>query len=168
MFDYKYLIFLCIIFHNFHIIFSCGCYGSKSCTSNGILCNPFQTNDSCLCDCCPPCNTCEQFLKLNCLTNRYTKHYSLSNNQSNIILKINKSMKPKYIIDQTNNNIVHYLWDPCLRRLLPKGINLTNNTNGIYKLIGRPREKLEKTSFEILFKSLVNQILLVNFTITII
>ncbi|CAF3408980.1 unnamed protein product [Rotaria sp. Silwood1] len=148
--------------------FSCGCYGSKSCTLNGTLCNYDQTNDSCLCDCCPPCNTCQQFLEFSCLANRYTKHYSLSNNQSNIILKINTPMKPQYIIDQTNNDIVQYLWDPCLRRALPNGIYLKNDNNGIYKLIGIPREKLEKTSFEILFKGSVNRILLVNFTITII
>jgi hypothetical protein len=77
-------------------------------------------------------------------------------------------MIPKYIIDQNTREIVRYLWDPCLRRLLPNGINLINDSYSSYKLVGTPTEKLEKTFFEILFKGPVNQIILVNFTITII
>ncbi|CAF3347085.1 unnamed protein product [Rotaria socialis] len=162
----KYLIFMLIIFYNFHGIYSCGCYGSASCTLNGTQCN-YQSNESCLCDCCLPCNTCEQFLKFNCLASRYIKHYTLSENKSDIITKINVRMKPEYIIDERTGGVVPYLWDPCLRRLLPNGIYLKNDNNGKYKLIGVPKEKLEKTYFEILFKGPVSQIVTVSFTITI-
>jgi hypothetical protein len=167
MFAYKYLIFISIIVHNFHLIYSCGCYGSQTCTPNGIQCN-HQSNDSCLCDCCPACNTCKQFFELNCFVYRYTKHYGLSTDQSNLILKTNESIIPNYIIDLTNQEIVRYLWNPCFRRSLPNDIYFINDNDGSYKLVGIPREKLEKTSFEILFKGPVNLILLVHFTITII
>ncbi len=169
MFACKYLIFLCIIPYNFYLVFSCGCYGPTSCTPNGILCDYYHNaTDSCLCDCCPACNTCKQFLELNCLAHQYIKHYSLSNNQSKIIAKINESIISNYIIDQTNGEIVRYLWDPCLRRSLPNDIYLINDTNGSYKLVGIPKEKIEETSFEILFKGPVNLILSIHFTITII
>jgi hypothetical protein len=167
MFVCKYLILISIIVYNFHWISSCGCYGSKSCTVNGTRCD-HQSNDSCLCDCCPACNTCEQFLELNCLADRYLKHFGLSTNQSDIIARINKPLIPNYIIDQHTGEIVRYLWNPCLRRLLPNGINLIDNSYRGYELVGTPTEKLEKTLFEILFKGPVNQIILVNFTITII
>jgi hypothetical protein len=163
MFDYKYLFFLSIFFYNFSWTFSCGCYGSTSCTPDGIQCNS-QSNNSCLCDCCPPCNTCKQFLEFNCLAYRYTTDYSLS---TDIIAKINESITPNYIIDQTNGQIVRYLWDPCIRRSLPNGIYLINDSDGKYQLVGKPTEKLEKTSFEILFKGPVSLIVLVNFTISI-
>jgi len=169
MFACKYLIFLSIIFYHFHPVLSCGCYGSKSCAPTGFQCDyHHETTDSCLCDCCPACNTCEQLLKSNCLAHQYSKHYSLSANQSNIIAKINESIIPNYIIDQINGEIVRYLWDPCLRRILPNDIYLINDTNGSYKLIGIPREKLNETSFEILFKGPVNLIISLNFTISIV
>ncbi len=148
---------------------SCGCYGSKSCMVNGTQCSYYYTPESfCLCDCCSSCNTCEQLLQSNCLANQYRKHYSLSPNQSNLIAQLNQSILPTYIIDQTNGEIVRYLWDPCLRRSLPNGIYLTNDIDGSYKLVGIPREKLDETIFEILFKGPVNLLISVNFTISII
>ncbi|CAF1053411.1 unnamed protein product [Adineta steineri] len=164
MFVFIYLIFIC----NFHYIFSCGCYGSNSCTPNGILCSPYELNNSCLCDCCPPCNTCEQFFQSNCLSHLYSKHYGLSINQSDLIAKINQSNISYDIIDKINDEHVRYLWNPCLRRSLPNGIYLINDNEGRYKLVGIPREKLEKTSYEILFKGPVSLLILIDFTITII
>lgn len=169
MFACKYLIFLLIILGNFYLIYSCGCYGSNSCSPTGINCQyHYEAIDSCPCDCCPPCNTCEQLLQSNCFAHQFIKHYSLSTNQSKLIFKINNSISENYIIDQTTGEIVHNLWDPCLRRLLPNNIYLENTTNGSYKLVGIPKEKLEETSYEILFKSSVNRIISLNFTITII
>jgi hypothetical protein len=169
MFDCKYLIFLSVILYHFHLISSCGCYGSNSCTPNAILCDYYhEATDSCLCDCCPACNTCEQLLQSNCFAHQYKKHYSLSPNQSTIIAKINESIVPTYIIDQTNGEIVRYLWDPCLRRSLPKDIYLTDDPDGSYRLIGTPKEKLNETLFEILFKGPVNLLISINFTISII
>lgn len=149
---------------------SCGCYGSKSCLVNGTQCSYYNTSESflCLCDCCPPCNTCEQLLQSNCLANQYHKHYSLSTNQSIIIAKLNELILPKYIIDQTNGEIVRYLWDPCLRRSFPNDIQLINDTDGSYKLTGIPREKLDETVFEILFKGPTNLLISVSFTLSII
>jgi hypothetical protein len=165
---YKYLIFLSIILYNFHLIFSCGCYGPESCTPSGILCHHDETIDSCFCDCCRVCNTCEQLLESNCFAHQYSKHYSLSTNQSKLIVKINESIIPNYIIDQTNGEIARYLWDPCLRRSLPNDIYLTNDTDESYKLVGIPKEKLEETLFEILFKGPVGQLILLQFIISII
>jgi hypothetical protein len=164
----KYFIYLSIIFYNIHLILSCGCYGSKSCSVNGTLCGYDTSESLCLCDCCPPCNTCEQLLESNCLADRYRKHYSLSTNQSTITGKLNESILSKYIIDQTNGEIVRYLWDPCLRRSLPNGIQLTNDSDGSYKLTGIPTEKLNETVFEILFKGPTNLLISINFTISII
>lgn len=167
MLYYPYPILILIISYNIRGRYACGCYGSRSCRLNGTQCT-YQSSTSCLCDCCPPCNTCEQFLEFGCLENRFSKHYGLSENQSDIITEVNVSMNPKYIIDQTNGNIVRYLWNPCLRRLLPNGIYLENDNEGKYRLVGVPTEKLEKTVFEILFKGPTNLIVLVNFTLTII
>lgn len=169
MYACKYLVFLSIILNNFHLIFSCGCYGSQSCTPTGIFChqNP-DAVDTCLCDCCPACNTCEQLLQLNCFSDRYIKHYSLSKNQSKLTAKINESITEYYIIDQTTGEIARDIWNPCLREILPKNIYLTNHTDGSYQLIGIPKEKLEETSYEIIFKGSVNRIISVHFTITII
>ncbi|CAF1578818.1 unnamed protein product, partial [Adineta steineri] len=96
------------------------------------------------------------------------KHYGLSTNQSDLIAKINQSNISYDIIDKINDEHVRYLWNSCLRRSLPNGIYLINDNEGRYKLVGIPREKLEKTSFEILFKGPVSLLILIDFTITII
>ena len=163
----QYVILVLIFLHKIRTSYSCGCYGSKSCTRTGISCYR-QFNESCLCDCCPPCNTCEQFIKFNCLAHRYVEHYGLSTNQSDIVAKINEPIIANYIIDQTNGNIIRHLWDPCLSRLLPNGIYLERDNDGKYKLCGIPTRKLEKTHFEILFKGPVSLLIYVSFTITII
>ena len=165
----KYLVSLLIIFYKANLICSCGCYGSDSCTPSGDLCysRPSLTAD-CVCDCCTACNTCKQLLEFNCASSRYSNHYSLSNNQSKIIAKQNELLSGYYIIDQTNGERLRYLWDPCLRRSLPHSIHLAHDTDGSYKLVGIPREKMNETLFEIVFKGPVGLLVSLNFTLSIV
>lgn len=169
MFACKYVIFLFIIFYKSRLIGSCGCYGSDSCTPSGDLCysRPSLTAD-CLCHCCTACNTCKQLLEFHCASTRYSNHYSLSNNQSTIIGKENEELSEYYVIDQTNGERLRFLWDPCLRRSLPRGIHLVNDTDGSYKLTGIAREKINETLFEIVFKAPVGVLISLNFTLSIV
>ena len=157
-----------MIFYNSHPILCCGCYGSDSCTPAGTLCYSLSTPTAdCVCDCCAVCNTCKQILQSSCVSSRYSNLYSLSNNQSKIIAKQNEPLPVYYIIDQTTGQRLRYLWDPCLRRSLPDGIRLANDTNGSYKLIGRPRKKMNETLFDIVFKGAAGLIVSLNFTMSV-
>ena len=159
------LVYLCLFLSSIHLGFSCGCYGKNSCTSDGIRCNDFEkTNASCLCDCYPPFNDCEQLLESNCFSNRFRTHFILSTNQSKLIANVNESINSIYIIDQLTGEKVKYLWDPCFRRKLPDGIRLTQDTDGFYKFDGMLREKLDETLFEIVFKAPTSQLISLNFT----
>ncbi|KAI9318846.1 hypothetical protein DFJ73DRAFT_879332 [Zopfochytrium polystomum] len=47
---------------------ACGSYGPTSCTAFGVstLCRTANPAPECVCDCCPPSNTCDQFLTSGC------------------------------------------------------------------------------------------------------
>lgn len=157
-----------LVFAQFHSLAACGCYGSNSCTRHGHHCDR-RTNESCSCDCCPPCNTCEQFLQSHCFAHRFATHYSFAGNQSDLIFKRGETIAPHYYLtDRSTGEAVRYLWNPCLRRALPSGIYLAIDDQQRYQLVGVARDKLAKTSFEIRFKGPVNRLVSVDVPITIV
>lgn len=105
MLDYRSIVLLVLCLHS---VGSCGCYGSTSCTDRGVQCND-SPNDSCQCDCCPPCNTCEQFLRFRCLTHRYLSRLQFFSYASRISLRVNETMPSHYLLDEGNGQLARYL-----------------------------------------------------------
>ena len=154
-----------VLSHHQILVHCCGCYGSRTCTPKGERCDP-SLNDSCSCDCCPPCNRCEQFFPTACFKDRF-RH--LSDHPLTFQFRLNRTIRSDDIADRSNGTFVHYLWDPCLSRPLPEGIDLVESSKlGIYQLVGRPRKVQEAIDYELVFKGLVSQLFWVNLTISIV
>ena len=163
MLEYRSVVLLALCLHS---VGSCGCYGSTSCTNRGVQCNGSR-NDSCQCDCCSPCNTCEQFLHFRCLAYRYLSRLRFVSYASRILLRVNETMPSHYLLDEGNGQLARYLWDPCVNRSLPNGIELTHDENQTYRLTGEPMQRQDETSYELLFKGSVSEILRMEFTIAV-
>ncbi|KAJ3175777.1 hypothetical protein HDU87_005771 [Geranomyces variabilis] len=126
---------------------ACGCYGPTSCSVRGIQCEKgifryMGRNDPCICDCCLPCNSCDQLLA-GCARkpNKSIKFVPALHT-----LKVNKPIKPRTLQStkhEGNMTLPLGLFgDPCLTGNLPAGLNLTyDEGNATFVLTGTPTEK---------------------------
>ena len=76
-------------------------------------------------------------------------------------------MPRQYLLDQRNGQPARYLWDPCVNRSLPNGMELIQDDKQLYQLAGQPVQRQDETSYELLFKGPVSEMLRMEFTITV-
>lgn len=145
-------------------VLGCGCESPVSIKTNQ-LCIHSVMDSTCVCDACPPCNSCDQ-LQGGC---------HASDLQSNVIfepsipslLPAGKPFSPYKLTTNKHQTI----WAACVRPDLPDGLSLTLQNSSLpwyFILSGTPTGLVPHTDYKVIVKGDDNYLGVLSFSLNIV